>query len=166
MNYRQYVSELERKCDVFLEQVATIGNECAWTDCTVEAILAAADNLRKKYYGKSVNTRQGVSNVSLSSAAVGNDYKARVEALKAACEVFRNRVNTCGNECAWTDRALELALDAATVLGAAYRGSEPISREGASIDEQIGAAVALKGTADKETVSPEATEKGGHAHVL
>lgn len=165
MNYRKYVGDLERKCDIFLEQVATIGNECAWTDRAVEAALASADILRKKYYGDSAG-ELGVAGSVLADRAEGNNYKARVEVLKGACEVFRGRVMTCGNECAHTDAALEMALDAAKALKVAYWGLEPVAREGASIDEKIGAAVALKGAAGKDAVSPKATEKGGHDHVL
>lgn len=165
MNYRQYVGELERKCDVFLEQVATIGNECAWTDRAVEAVLASADTLRKKYYGDGAG-ELGVSGSVLAHGAKENRYKARVEVLKGACEVFRGRVMTCGNECAWTDVALEMALDAAKALKIAYWGLEPDDRDGASIDEKIGAAAALKGATGKEPVPPKIVEKGGPDHVL
>lgn len=164
MNYRQYVGDLERKCDVFLEQVATIGNECAWTDRAVEAVLASADTLRKKYYGDSAGARRG--GTGLADRAEENSYKARVEVLKGACAVFSGRVIACGNECAYTDAALEMALDAAKSLEKAYWGLEPVARDGASIEEKIGAAVAVKEAAASEPVPQKVTEKGGSDYVL
>ncbi len=50
MDYKEYVEALRGKCDVFLSQVESIGNECAWTDRALENILAAADELKQVYY--------------------------------------------------------------------------------------------------------------------
>ena len=54
MNYKEYVEDLKGKCEAFLMQVESIGNECAWTDRALEGILAAADDLRQLYYGPEV----------------------------------------------------------------------------------------------------------------
>ena len=43
-------------------------------------------------------------------------YKSMVEDLMEECETFLQQVNSIGNECAYTDRQLEVILDKATVI--------------------------------------------------
>ena len=52
------------------------------------------------------------------------DYKEYVEDLKGKCEAFLMQVENIGNECAWTDRALENILAAADDLRQVYYGPE------------------------------------------
>ena len=49
-NYKNKIKELRNKCDEFLQQVDGLGNECAWTDRKLEAILELADKIKKDYY--------------------------------------------------------------------------------------------------------------------
>ena len=50
MEYKDYVKELTSKCNLFLEQVEGIGNECAYTDSLLEDILMSAARLNEDYY--------------------------------------------------------------------------------------------------------------------
>ena len=49
-SYKNKVKELRNKCDEFLQQVNGLGNECAWTDRKLEAILDCAEELKEEYY--------------------------------------------------------------------------------------------------------------------
>lgn len=49
-SYKNKIKELRDKCDEFLQQVNSLGNECAWTDRKLEAILELADKIKKDYY--------------------------------------------------------------------------------------------------------------------
>ena len=62
MNYKEHVEELKNKCELFLQQVAEVGNECAWTDRAVETILASAKSLHQVYYGKTYVEQASVGN--------------------------------------------------------------------------------------------------------
>lgn len=48
-SYKNKIKELRNKCDEFLWQVNSIGNECAWTDRKLEAILELADKIKADY---------------------------------------------------------------------------------------------------------------------
>lgn len=48
-NYKNKIKELRNKCDEFLQQVNSIGNECAWTDRKLEDILDYASKIEKDY---------------------------------------------------------------------------------------------------------------------
>ena len=48
-SYKNKIKELRNKCDEFLQQVSSIGNECAWTDRKLEAILELASKIKKDY---------------------------------------------------------------------------------------------------------------------
>lgn len=54
MDYKGYVEELKRKCDVFLEQVEFAGNETAYTDSLLEDVFVSVERL-KDFYNKTVN---------------------------------------------------------------------------------------------------------------
>lgn len=47
--YKERVQALRDQCDDFLRNVRSIGNECAYTDRLLEAILATAQAIRKDY---------------------------------------------------------------------------------------------------------------------
>lgn len=49
MDYKGYVEELKNKCDVFLQQVDFIGNECAYTDRLLEDIFTSIARLKDLY---------------------------------------------------------------------------------------------------------------------
>ena len=46
-NYKNKIKELRNKCDEFLQQVNDLGNECAWTDRKLEAILSLRTKSKK-----------------------------------------------------------------------------------------------------------------------
>ena len=48
-SYKNKIKELRNKCDEFLQQVNSLGNECAWTDRKLEDIESAS-----KYYKKAI----------------------------------------------------------------------------------------------------------------
>ena len=48
-NYKNKIKELRNKCDEFLQQVDSLGNECAWTDRKLEDILEFAEKLKREY---------------------------------------------------------------------------------------------------------------------
>lgn len=48
------------------------------------------------------------------------NYKKKVTKLYCLCRDFIDAVETCGNECAWTDRKLENILDYAEKLKKEY----------------------------------------------
>lgn len=48
------------------------------------------------------------------------NYKKKVIRLYGLCKDFIDAVETCGNECAWTDRKLENILDYAEKLKKEY----------------------------------------------
>lgn len=48
-NYKKMVKLLYKECEIFLEQVEALGNECAWTDRMLENILETADKIKKDY---------------------------------------------------------------------------------------------------------------------
>lgn len=49
-SYKNKIKELRNKCDEFLQQVNSLGNECAWTDRKLEDILDCAEKLKEEYY--------------------------------------------------------------------------------------------------------------------
>lgn len=49
-SYKNKIKELRNKCDEFLQQVNSLGNECAWTDRKLEDILEFASKIKKDYY--------------------------------------------------------------------------------------------------------------------
>lgn len=48
-NYKNKIKELRDKCNEFLQQVNSLGNECAWTDRKLEEILETAKTISDKY---------------------------------------------------------------------------------------------------------------------
>ena len=55
------------------------------------------------------------------------DYKKHVVDLKNKCDAFLRQVDEIGNECAWTDCAVEEVLKSAESLHQAYYG-QPLEK--------------------------------------
>ena len=55
-SYKNKIKKLRNKCDEFLQQVNSIGNECAWTDRKLEDILEFASKIKKDYEHEIPNT--------------------------------------------------------------------------------------------------------------
>lgn len=49
-NYKKKVIRLYDLCKNFIDAVETCGNECAWTDRKLEAILDCVEELKEEYY--------------------------------------------------------------------------------------------------------------------
>lgn len=47
--FKKNVEKLVKKCEKFLSQVESLGNECAWTDRVIEQIIEEAEKIKKKY---------------------------------------------------------------------------------------------------------------------
>lgn len=49
MKFKDDVKKLKEKCDIYLNEVNAIGNECAYTDRLLEDVLDVSQSLKTKY---------------------------------------------------------------------------------------------------------------------
>ncbi len=50
MQYKRFVEELKQQVDTYLQQVNSIGNECAYTDRLLEQIITKAKQIEQVYH--------------------------------------------------------------------------------------------------------------------